>query len=94
MGERSRPPSPGALPRQLPPSRKKAARSATRAPAARPHVRKGSFAPNYDVGLTMLFDDPAGYLTYAESKGHQEFFAKYCTPILAERVVVQFHERT
>ena len=56
-------------------------------------MRKGSFAPNYDVGLTMLFDDPAGYLQYAELKGHQEFFAKYCTPILAERVVVQFHEK-
>jgi hypothetical protein len=57
------------------------------------HVRKGNFAPNYDVGLTMLFDDPQGYLTYAESQGHQEFFAKYCTPILAERVVVQFQEK-
>jgi len=56
------------------------------------HVRKGSFAPNYDVGLTMVFDNPQGYLQYAESAGHQAFFAKYCTPILAERVVVQFHE--
>ncbi len=41
----------------------------------------------------MVFDDPAGYLKYAESTGHQAFFAKYCTPILAERVVVQFHEK-
>jgi hypothetical protein len=32
------------------------------------HVRKGSFAPNYDVGLTMVFDNPQGYLTYAESR--------------------------
>ena len=56
------------------------------------HVRKGSFAGNYDVGLTMVFDNPKGYLDYAESDGHQKFFAQYCTPILAERVVVQFHE--
>lgn len=56
------------------------------------HVRKGSFAPNYDVGLTIVFDNPQGYLQYAESAGHQAFFAKYCTPILAERVVVRFHE--
>lgn len=55
------------------------------------HVRKHSFAPNYDVGLTMEFDSPADYRAYAESAEHQAFFAKYCTPILAERVVVQFH---
>ena len=57
------------------------------------HVKKHSFAPNYDVGLTMEFDDPAGYLAYAESAEHQAFFQKYCTPILAERVVVQFYEK-
>lgn len=56
------------------------------------HVKKGNFAGNYDVGLTMVFDNPQGYLQYAESKGHQDLFAKYCTPVLAERVVVQFHE--
>jgi hypothetical protein len=56
------------------------------------HVRKHHFAPNYDVGLTMVFDDPDGYRAYAESPEHQQFFATYCTPILAERVVVQFHE--
>ncbi|MEK7874738.1 MAG: hypothetical protein AAB325_00940 [Pseudomonadota bacterium] len=55
-------------------------------------MRKGSFAPNYDVGLTIVFDNPQGYLQYAESAGHQAFFAKYCTPILAERVAVRFHE--
>ena len=57
------------------------------------HVKKHSFAPNYDVGLTMLFDSPEGYRQYAESAEHQAFFQKYCTPILAERVVVQFQER-
>lgn len=56
------------------------------------HVRKHSFAPNYDVGLTMEFDSPQAYRQYAESPEHQAFFAKYCTPILAERVVVQFQE--
>lgn len=56
------------------------------------HVKKHSFSPNYDVGLTMEFDSPQGYRDYAESAEHQAFFAKYCTPILAERVVVQFHE--
>jgi hypothetical protein len=56
------------------------------------HVKKHNFAPNYDVGLTMVFDSPADYRAYAESAEHQAFFAKYCTPILAERVVVQFHE--
>jgi hypothetical protein len=55
------------------------------------HVKKHSFAGNYDVGLTMEFDSPADYLRYAESAEHQAFFARYCTPILAERVVVQFH---
>ena len=56
------------------------------------HVKKHSFAPNYDVGLTMEFDSPQDYRAYAESAEHQAFFARYCTPILAERVVVQFHE--
>ena len=38
------------------------------------HVRKGSFAPNYDVGLTMLFDNPKGYLDYAEwAETHLKF---------------------
>lgn len=57
------------------------------------HVKKGTFAANYDVGLTMEFDTPQGYLDYAESKTHQDFFAKYCVPILAERAVAQFHEK-
>jgi hypothetical protein len=56
------------------------------------HVRKHHFAPNYDVGLTMQFDDAKAYRDYAESPEHQAFFARYCTPILAERVVVQFKE--
>lgn len=54
------------------------------------HVKKGSFAPNYDVGLMMDFESSADYLKYAESPEHQAFFAKYCVPILAERVVAQF----
>ena len=54
------------------------------------HVKKGSFAPNYDVGLMMDFESGADYLKYAESPEHQAFFAKYCVPILAERVVAQF----
>ena len=36
------------------------------------------------------FDSGADYLKYAESPEHQAFFAKYCVPILAERVVAQF----
>jgi len=55
------------------------------------HVKKHGFAANYDVGLTMEFDSAADYRRYAESPEHQAFFAKYCTPILAERVVVQFN---
>jgi hypothetical protein len=55
-----------------------------------PHVKKHSFAPNYDVGLMMDFDSSADYLKYAASREHQAFFAKYCVPILAERVVAQF----
>jgi stress responsive alpha/beta barrel protein len=54
------------------------------------HVKKHNFASNYDVGLTMDFDSAADYLRYAESPEHQAFFAKYCVPILAERVVAQF----
>ena len=54
------------------------------------HVRRHNFAPNYDVGLIMDFDSSADYLKYAESPEHQAFFAKYCVPILAERVVAQF----
>jgi hypothetical protein len=56
------------------------------------HVKKGSFAPNYDVGLMMDFDSGADYLKYAESPEHQAFFAKYCVPVLAERVVAQFNK--
>jgi Stress responsive A/B Barrel Domain len=40
----------------------------------------------------MEFDSPQDYRAYAESPEHQAFFARYCTPILAERVVVQFRE--
>lgn len=56
------------------------------------HVQKHGFAPNYDVGLTMEFDSAKAYRDYAKSSEHQAFFGKYCTPILAERVVVQFHQ--
>ena len=38
----------------------------------------------------MDFESSADYLKYAESPEHQAFFAKYCVPILAERVVAQF----
>src|SRR3979411_1057627 len=55
------------------------------------HVKKHNFAPNYDVGLTMEFDSPADYRTSAESPEPQAFFARYCTPILAERVGVHVH---
>ncbi len=55
------------------------------------HVKRHNFRPNYDVGLVLEFDDAAGYLAYAESKEHQAFFEEFCTPIFAERVVVQFH---
>jgi hypothetical protein len=55
-------------------------------------VKKHGFAPNYDVRLTMVIDDAAGYRANAESREHQDLFARYCTPILAERVVVQFNE--
>jgi hypothetical protein len=56
------------------------------------HVKKHGFSPNYDVGLTLLFDSPKDYWAYAESPAHQAFFQKYCTPVLAERAVVQFNE--
>ncbi len=54
------------------------------------HVKKHRFASNYDAGLMMDFESAADYLKYAESSEHQAFFAKYCVPILAERVVAQF----
>ncbi len=59
-------------------------------PGGETHVKKHRFAPNYDVGLMMDFNSAADYLKYAESLEHQAFFAKYCVPILAERVVAQF----
>ena len=40
----------------------------------------------------MDFELGADYLKYAESPEHQAFFAKYCVPILAERVVAQFRK--
>ena len=55
------------------------------------HVKAGGYPPNYDVGLHMDFDSPAAYLEYAESAVHQKFFAEFVGPIIAERVVVQFH---
>jgi hypothetical protein len=56
-----------------------------------PHVKAGGFPPNYDVGLQLDFDNTDAYRQYAESPVHQKFFAEYVGPILAERVVVQFH---
>jgi hypothetical protein len=55
------------------------------------HVRSGGYPPNYDVGLMMDFDSPDAYRAYAECEAHQKFFAEYVKPIIAERVVVQFH---
>lgn len=55
------------------------------------HVKAGGFPPNYDVGLQLDFDNPDAYRQYAESPVHQKFFADYLGPIIAERVVVQFH---
>jgi hypothetical protein len=57
------------------------------------HVRTGGYSPNYDVGLMMDFDSPESYRAYAECATHQKFFAEYVKPIVAERVVVQFHMR-
>jgi hypothetical protein len=57
------------------------------------HVGRHNFRPNYDVGLVLEFDDAQGYRDYAESPEHQTFFEEFCTPILAERVVVQFNPR-
>jgi hypothetical protein len=57
------------------------------------HVKRHNFRPNYDVGLVLEFDSQADYLKYGESPEHQAFFEKYCTPILIERVVCQFHPK-
>lgn len=55
------------------------------------HVKRHGLRGNYDVGLVLEFYTPDDYLKYAESKEHQAFFERYCAPIFAERVVVQFH---
>ena len=55
------------------------------------HVKAGGYPPNYDAGLQLDFESPQTYRQYAESPIHQAFFKEFVGPILAERVVVQFH---
>jgi len=58
-------------------------------------VEKHGFSPQLTTaGSPWSSNWPQAYRQYAEAAEQQAFFAKYGTPILAERVVCQFSKST
>lgn len=47
-------------------------------------------AGNHDYGVTVDFDDEAGFVSYRDDGGHQAFIASHVRPILDNRAAVQF----
>src|SRR5215472_12445752 len=45
---------------------------------------------NFDFAVTADFDDEAGFFAYRDDPVHREIVSRSVTPILAQRVAVQF----
>jgi len=45
---------------------------------------------NFDFAVTADFDDVPGFIAYRDDPGHREIVTRFVTPILAQRVAVQF----
>ena len=50
----------------------------------------GVAAGNFDFAVTADFDDEAGFFAYRDNPVHREIVSRTITPILAQRVAVQF----
>ena len=45
---------------------------------------------NFDFAVTADFDDEAGFFAYREDPVHRDIISRTITPIMAQRVAVQF----
>ncbi len=45
---------------------------------------------HFDFAVSADFDDEAGFFAYRDDPAHREIIARTITPILAQRVAVQF----
>jgi len=50
----------------------------------------GVAAGNFDFAVVADFDDEAGFFAYRDDPAHREVVGRTVTPILAQRVAVQF----
>lgn len=46
--------------------------------------------PNYDMVITLDFDDDEGYCTFMQREGHRTFVEKYVLPYRKEFARIQF----
>ncbi len=47
-------------------------------------------ADNFDFAVSADFDDEAGYFAYRDDPAHHEVIQRTISPIMAQRVAVQF----
>jgi hypothetical protein len=66
-------------------------------PAIVPSIRAFALGPdvgvatgNFDFAVTADFDDESGFFAYRDDPAHREIVSRTITPILAQRVAVQF----
>ena len=50
----------------------------------------GLNAENFDFAVTADFDDEPGFFAYRDNPAHREIIARTITPIMAQRIAVQF----
>ena len=50
----------------------------------------GLAAGNFDFAVTADFDDEAGFIAYRDDPAHRDIVSRTITPIMAQRVAVQF----
>jgi hypothetical protein len=50
----------------------------------------GIVTGNFDFAVTADFDDEAGFFAYRDDPAHRDIIGRTITPILVQRVAVQF----
>jgi hypothetical protein len=65
-------------------------------PASVPEIRSLTLgwnaggATNYDLALTVEFDDAAGFAVYGPSEAHQHAWLEVLKPVVAQLAVIQY----
>ena len=76
--------------------RRRGAEALEAMPAAVPEIRSLTLgwnaggSTNYDLALTVEFDDAAGYAAYGPSAAHQHAWLDVLKPIVSDLAVIQF----